>query len=154
MTIRTIQTTVTFMRPFVLAGLGEEQPAGTYGIETDEERLEGLSFSAYRRVQTLIHLHPKTGNPSLTQTMRIDPEALDAALQRDRTPVNILVIQDGRENTAEEAEEASRKDADREAMERGEDEGMIVRQQRQWTRGAKMEARRQRPGSRLDDPEQ
>ena len=154
MTIRTTQTTVTFMKPFVLAGLDGEQPAGTYSIETDEERLEGLSFSAYRRVQTLIHLHPKTGNLSLTQTMKIDPEALDAALQRDRTPVNIPAIQDGRENTAEEAEEASQKDADREAMERGEDEGMIVRQQRQWTRGASTEARRKHPGSQHDDPDQ
>lgn len=151
MKIRTTQTTVTFMRPFALAGLDEEQPAGTYDIETDEERLEGLSFSAYRRVQTLIHLHPKTGNPSLTQTMRIDPDALDMALQRDRTPAEILVIQDGRENTAEETAEASRKDADREAVERGEDEGMVVLQQRQWTHGASTKSGRQRPDNRDDD---
>ena len=84
MTIRTTRTTVTFRRAFVLAGLDEEQPAGVYDIETDEERLEGLSLSAYRRVQTLIHLHPKTGNPNLTQTMTIDPDELDAALQRDQ----------------------------------------------------------------------
>ena len=51
MTIRTTRTTVTFRRAFVLAGLDEEQPAGVYDIETDEERLEGLSLSAYRRVQ-------------------------------------------------------------------------------------------------------
>ena len=84
MTIRTTRTTVTFRRAFVLAGLDEEQPAGVYDIETDEERMEGLSFSAYRRVQTLIHLHPKTGNPTLIQTMKIDPDELDAALQRDQ----------------------------------------------------------------------
>jgi hypothetical protein len=84
MTIRTTRTTVTFNRAFVLAGLDEEQPAGVYDIETDEERMEGLSFSAYRRVQTLIHLHPKTGNPTLIQTMKIDPDELDAALQRDQ----------------------------------------------------------------------
>ncbi|MDH3664987.1 MAG: hypothetical protein OEU92_34070 [Alphaproteobacteria bacterium] len=154
MTIRTTQSTVTFRRPFILAGLDEEQPAGIYDIETDEERLEGLSFSAYRRVQTLIHLHPKTGNPSLTQTIRIDPDALDVALQRDRTPAQTMVIADGRQNTAEEAEEASQKDADREAMERGEDEGMIVRQQRQWTRGASTKSGRQHPGSQHVDPDQ
>ena len=84
MTIRTTRTTVTFRRAFVLAGLDEEQPAGVYDVETDEERMEGLSFSAYRRVQTLIHLHPKTGNPTLIQTMKIDPDELDAALQRDQ----------------------------------------------------------------------
>jgi hypothetical protein len=32
----------------------------------------------------LIHLHPKTGNPNLTQTVTIDPDELDAALQRDQ----------------------------------------------------------------------
>jgi len=153
MTIRTTQSTVIFRRPFVLAGLDEEQPAGNYDIETDEERLEGLSFSAYRRVQTLIHLHPKTGNPSLTQTMRIDSDALDVALQRDRMPANILAIQDGRQNTEEAAEEASQKDADLEAIERGEDEGMIVLQRRQWTRGASTKSGRQRPGSRDDEPD-
>jgi hypothetical protein len=84
MMMRTKQTTVTFKSPFFLVGLDEEQPAGTYSIETDEERLEALSFSAYHRVQTLIHLHPKTGNPSLIQTMRIDPEELAAALRCDQ----------------------------------------------------------------------
>ena len=154
MTIRTTQTTVTFMRPFVLAGLDEEQPAGTYDIETDEERLEGLSFSAYRRVQTLIHLHPKTGNPTLIQTMRIDPDALDVALQRDRMPLSNLAIQDGRQNMAEEAEEVSREDADREAVERGEDEGMVVLQRKQWTRGASTKSGRQHPDNRDDEFDQ
>ena len=151
MTIRTIQTRVTFTRPFVLRGLEGEQPAGAYDIETDEERLEGLSFSSYRCVQTLIHLHPKTGSPSLTQTMKIDLDDLEAALQRDRTPASSLAVRDGRQSTAEDTEEASQKDADREAMERGEDEGMIALQQRQWTRGASSESGRQRPGSRDDD---
>ena len=84
MTIRTTRTTVTFKRSFLLSGIDEEQPAGVYDIETDEERLEGLSFPAYRRVLTLIHLHPKTSNPGLSQSMRIDPDELKAALQRDQ----------------------------------------------------------------------
>ncbi len=50
MAIRTTRTTVNFKRAFVLAGVDEEQPPGVYDIETDEERLKGLSFSAYRRV--------------------------------------------------------------------------------------------------------
>jgi hypothetical protein len=154
MTIRTKQSTVTFRRPFVLAGLDEEQPAGTYDIETDEERLEGLSFSAYRRVQTLIHLHPKTDKPSLTQTMTIDPDALDAALRRDRAPAAIPVGRDASQKTSNGKAESRWAKADREAIERGEDEGMIVRQQRQWTRGASSESRRQRPVGRHDDPDQ
>jgi hypothetical protein len=84
MTMRTTRTSVTFKRPFVLKGLDEELPAGVYDLETDEERLEGLSFEAYRRVQTVIHLHPKPGHPGVTQSMTIDPDELTAALQRDQ----------------------------------------------------------------------
>jgi hypothetical protein len=83
MTIRTIKKTVTFRRPFVLGGFDELLPAGAYSVETDEELLEGISFPAYRRISTLIHLHAKPGHPGLTQTLTIDPNELDAALQRD-----------------------------------------------------------------------
>ena len=86
MAMRTTRNSVTFRRPFLLPGLDDEQPAGVYEIETDEERVEGLSFSAYRRVENWIHLHPKTANPTLTQTMRIDPDDLEAVLRRDQAP--------------------------------------------------------------------
>ena len=85
MPLRTTQMTVTFKAPFVLTGCDAEQPAGTYRIETDEERLEGMSFPAYRRVQTLIHLHSRTG---VTQIIKINPDDLDAALQRDQAPAH------------------------------------------------------------------
>ena len=127
MTIRTTRTTVTFKRPFVLAGIDEEQPAGVYDIEMDEERLEGLSFPAYRRVLTLIHLHPKTSNPGLTQSMRIDPDELKAALQRDQASEGIPVGLDVCRRPPRRIEEARWEDADREAIERGENEGMLVR---------------------------
>ena len=86
MTICTSQMTVTFRRPFVLSGFDEALPAGTYSVETDEELLEGISFPAYRRVRTLIRLHPRAGHPGLTQTLTIDPNELDAALKRDQAP--------------------------------------------------------------------
>lgn len=84
MAIRTTSRAVTFHRPFVLDGFDEELPAGTYVVDTDEELLEGLSFPAYRRVATLIHLEAHTGRPGLRQTLTIDPASLDAALARDR----------------------------------------------------------------------
>ena len=101
MTIRTSKKTVTFERPFVLGGFDEVQPAGAYSVETDEELLEGVSFPAYRRISTLIHLHPTSDNPGLSQTLTIDPIDLDTALKRDR-----------------------------QAMERGEDEGTMVHPRR------------------------
>ena len=51
---RTTRTAIRFARPFVLAGVDGEQPAGTYEIETDEELQAGLSFPVYRRVETRI----------------------------------------------------------------------------------------------------
>lgn len=84
MTIRTSRSTVTFSRPFTLGGFDEELPAGAYSVETDEELLEGISFPAYRRILTLIHLHAKPNHPGVTQTVTIDPNDLDAALKRDR----------------------------------------------------------------------
>jgi hypothetical protein len=41
MTTSTSESMVTFQRPFTLAGMKEELPAGDYLVETDEELLEG-----------------------------------------------------------------------------------------------------------------
>lgn len=84
MTIRTSKTTVTFAGPFELGELGEVLPAGAYEVETDEELLEGVSFPAYRRISTLIHLRASSGNPGHTRALVIDPTELDAALARDQ----------------------------------------------------------------------
>ena len=83
MTTRTTITTVTFKRPFVLGGFNEEQPAGVYRVETDEELLEGVSFPAYRRTLTMIHLHASPHHPGRTQMLDINPKDLEAALERD-----------------------------------------------------------------------
>jgi len=84
MTIRTTTNTVTFARPFVLGDFDEVQPAGEYRVETDEELLEGISFPAYRRVLSLIHLHASPDHPGRAQMLSINPNDLDAALMRDR----------------------------------------------------------------------
>lgn len=84
MTLRTRKETVTFASPFVLGGLDEELPAGTYEVETDEELLEGVSFPVYRRVLTVIYLRATSRRPGHTGALTIDPNELDAALERDR----------------------------------------------------------------------
>jgi hypothetical protein len=48
--------TVTFTRPFNLTGIDGVQPAGAYEVFTDEELIDDLSFVAYRRVATAMHL--------------------------------------------------------------------------------------------------
>ena len=80
MTLRTTRRSVTFRSPAAIRGIDGELPAGAYTIETDEELLEQLSFSAYHRVATSIVL-PR--GPGSYQMVRIDPADLDAAERRD-----------------------------------------------------------------------
>ena len=46
MTIRTIRKTIAFRRPFYLKGVDRLLRPGEYSVITDEELIEGLSFSA------------------------------------------------------------------------------------------------------------
>jgi len=126
MAIRTSKKTVTFTKPFVLGGFDEVLPAGAYSVETDEELLEGVSFPAYRRILTLIHLHPRPSHPGLTRTLTIDPNELDAALQRDQAPAEVPVARDSGQEALKETPDSRREAADRQAMDRAEDDGMAV----------------------------
>jgi hypothetical protein len=82
-TTRTSRRTVTFARPFALRGTDGVHPAGTYAVETAEERLEGLSFPAYRRVATTIFLPSRPGGTVSGQLATVDPLELEAAQARD-----------------------------------------------------------------------
>ena len=127
MTTRTIKKIVTFRRPFVLGGIDEALPAGPYSVETDEELIEGISFPAYRRILTLIHLHPKPGRPGLTETLTIDPNELDAALERDQAPTESPAESKTNKKLVTGTTKSPLDTMDCEAIDRAEDEGMIVR---------------------------
>ena len=124
MTMRTSEKTVTFRRPFVVGGFDEVLPAGAYSVETDEELLEGISFAAYRRTSTLIHLHAKPSRPGLTWILSVDPNELDAALRREQASAEIGLDRDAGHGTPRGTLESRRAEADNLAMERSEDEGM------------------------------
>ena len=125
MTVRTSQKTVTFRRPFVLGGFDEVLPAGIYIVETDEAPIEGISFLAYRRILTLLHLPEKTGH-RLAGVVTIDPKELDAALKRDRTSMERPASWTSSHKMPKEKTESPQEKADRQDIERGEGEGMIV----------------------------
>lgn len=86
MTTRTTSKTVNFKKQFMLESVGELLPAGTYTVETDEVPLEGISFIAYRRIQTLLHVPGRPADRVRASVLTIDPEELEAALQRDQAP--------------------------------------------------------------------
>ncbi|MCS3764910.1 hypothetical protein [Bradyrhizobium centrosematis] len=84
MTIRTTRTIVSFANPFVLQGLEGAQPAGEYVVLTDDQRIEGLSRIAYRRVATQLQTPARFASQSRTQSYAISQTELDAALMKDR----------------------------------------------------------------------
>jgi hypothetical protein len=83
MTTRTTRKTITFRQPFGLSAIDAIQPSGTYTVDTDEELIDGLSFLAYRRVATLLHLPSISSRAGVTEIVTVDPSELEAALQRD-----------------------------------------------------------------------
>ena len=122
MTIRTTKKTVTFANPFILGDFDEVLPPGTYEVETDEELLEGLSFHAYRRILTMIHLPAKSGRLGLSRTLTINPDELEAALRRDAATPQ----QASAPKPSEGTPKLRQAETDRRAVDRAEDEGMIV----------------------------
>jgi hypothetical protein len=84
MEVRTTQSIVRFSSRFRLRGLDGQQPAGDYRIECDDEQIGGVSFIAYRRVATFIHLPAVSDDTRATQMVPIDPAELEDALGRDR----------------------------------------------------------------------
>ena len=70
---------MAFAQPFFLRSIDSVLPAGTYNIDTDEELIDGLSFVAYRRVATWIHL-PSIGTKSGSSEMvMVQPSELSSA---------------------------------------------------------------------------
>ena len=81
MTMRTTTRTVTFGRPFCLKGVDRLLPPADYRVMIDEELIEGLSFSAYRRVLTVIFVPAPSG--SAVEMVTIDPLDLQATQDQD-----------------------------------------------------------------------
>jgi len=80
--MRTRHSLVTFQHPFTLNGGVGELPPGSYEIETDEEEMQTMDRTVYRKVA--IHLHVK--RLGSTRTITIKPADLQAALERDLSP--------------------------------------------------------------------
>ncbi len=79
--MRTQRSTVTFQRPFTLnRGVGE-LPPGTYDIEIDEEEIQAIDRTAYRRVAIYFYVQ----NSASTRTIAVTPADLESALKRDST---------------------------------------------------------------------
>jgi hypothetical protein len=81
--MRVTSRIVVFSRAFVLNEADGEQPPGIYTVETEEQPLDLVSISAYRRVSTVMHRYDLHASGGLVRFVAIDPAELDAALARD-----------------------------------------------------------------------
>ena len=80
---RSTETTVTFKHPFMLGSFDGMQPAGTYRLVIDEEEVLGLSFPAYRRTSTVLHVPAGSDASGSGEAFPVDPRKLEAALAAD-----------------------------------------------------------------------
>ena len=102
MTLRTRSNIVVFKHPFLLKGVDRVLPPGGYRVVTDEELIDGLSFSAYRRVATMIFV-PAQSQTSSIEMATVDPLDIQAAQERDAATqhspaTDVAVVSDANPN--------------------------------------------------------
>ncbi len=83
MTTRSHSKSIVFSHPFELKGVDRILPPGNYRVVTDEELIEELSFPVYRRMATMIFVPAESHHASSVEMVAIDPQELQAALERD-----------------------------------------------------------------------
>lgn len=80
---RTTETEITFVHPFMLNSLIMPLQAGTYRLIVDEEEIEGLSFSAFKRTSTQIEIPSITTTVGARHRIRVSPQEIETALAKD-----------------------------------------------------------------------
>lgn len=84
MTNRTMQTVVCSSLSSVVPDFDAPEPAESFGVDHNEESLEGASRQGWRRVASFIHLPVIGARGSTHQMTPVNSAVLDAALERDR----------------------------------------------------------------------
>jgi hypothetical protein len=80
---RTIETEITFTHPFVLSSLLVPLKAGTYRLIVDEEAIEGISFSAFRKTNTQLEIPSIATAIGIRQRLRVSSQEIETALAKD-----------------------------------------------------------------------
>jgi hypothetical protein len=77
---RAVWSKITFPKPFVLTGSDALLPAGDYNLLIEEERLQGLTFDAYRRTGTFLQIADNSRFPGRTELRPVsDADLLQAS---------------------------------------------------------------------------
>ena len=101
-------------------------PEGTSGADGLEELLDAICLSANRRVATLIQLHPRFARESSARASTIDTHSPAAAVHGEQGGAAVSADRDAGGGRSERATSLLRQETDRQAVERGENEGMIA----------------------------
>jgi len=76
---RTVWSKITFPKPFALPGCDAFLPAGDYDLLIEEERLQGLTFDAYRRTGAFLRVADDPRFPGRTEMRPVsDADLLQA----------------------------------------------------------------------------
>lgn len=90
METRTTSRTVTFNHPFFLPGMEAMQAAGSYVVDTQEERLDAHLVNGFRRVAAWMFLPCELESRGVSRMISIDAAKLAAALALDaRHPIPV-----------------------------------------------------------------
>ncbi len=87
MTTRTSDTTLTFSKAFALHGVDGPLPAGTYRVVVEEEDIPGLSFLAFRRTATMLHIPALSAPGQRNEVFLVNPDELAAAVTADHLAI-------------------------------------------------------------------
>ena len=98
MTLRTSSKIMTFHRSFCLGYEDRLLPPGDYRVVTDEELIEGLSFTASRRISTVILVPAEAG--CAVEMMTIDPMDLQGVHEQDVAMLAVYSVVGRPTNTA------------------------------------------------------
>jgi hypothetical protein len=82
MNTRSTSSQIAFRRPFRLNGVEGLQPAGSYTLTVEEEKLDTLTVDAWRQTSATLYV-PQGG---AIDHAAISMEDLEAALARDASP--------------------------------------------------------------------
>ena len=93
--MRSTCVTMTFRSAFRLPGYDAPFPQGTYEVLSEDERLDGLSFEAFRRVSTFLHISGRDGSRGKTELLPVSQQDLDAAFLADQAGQSAQIADTG-----------------------------------------------------------
>ena len=75
---------MTFSKAFALSEVDRPLRPGTYRLVVDKEDIPGLSFPAFRRIATMLHVPALSEPGGPIEMFLVNPDEPSAALEADR----------------------------------------------------------------------